>query len=299
MRSRLPLAPLVAAAAMAVVGLSQPRLAGEVHAVKMRDDVYAFPPPKELRAASLGYRAALADMLWAKLLVEYGMHWSEKRAFLDGPKYLDAILELQPDYPLVYKYVDTLLVYRPPSGGDESDARLARKYLERGTRERPNDYQVWLEYGQFIAYLGPSWLASDAERETWRHDGALALVHAVELGADPSNSLNAAATLKRFGDRAAAVQQLERAYALTDDPEMRKQIGAKLAALDAAGERERAERNTRVIEGLWRSEYPFLTRTAYLLTGPLIDPVACAGRDAPASQCSRDWQDRLPSEPGK
>ena len=47
---------------------------------------------------TLGYTAAAVDLLWAKVLVEYGIHHAEKRPFADLEAYLDAILTLEPTY---------------------------------------------------------------------------------------------------------------------------------------------------------------------------------------------------------
>ena len=69
---------------------TQPRLATKVHEVKAREDVYALPPPRELNALTLGYRSSAVDLLWAKLLVEYGIHWGEHRNFTDLDNYIHA-----------------------------------------------------------------------------------------------------------------------------------------------------------------------------------------------------------------
>src|SRR5580704_6799398 len=111
------------------VALTQPGLARTAHEVREREDDYSLPPPAELHLATLGWDSAVVDLLWAELLVAYGTHWSEHQDFKDIPKYLDAILELEPTYAPVYRFVDTLLAYRPLQGTDE-DARLARRYLE-------------------------------------------------------------------------------------------------------------------------------------------------------------------------
>src|SRR5207237_966900 len=105
------------------------------------EDVYLFPPPAQLEAGTLGYRAAAVDMIWVKLRVEYGMHFVEQRPFPDVTHYLDAILQLEPDYPPVFKYVDTMLSFH---AGDATadDARAVRAYLERGLRARPDDHEV-------------------------------------------------------------------------------------------------------------------------------------------------------------
>ncbi len=175
-------AALLVVSALGVARL-QPRLAHAAHDVKERDEVYALPPPAQLKAFVLGYDAATVDLLWAKLLVEFGIHWHEKRTFHPDP-YIDAILYLEPTYDRIYRFADTLLCYHPLHA-TEADARKARGVLERGTLERPWDFEVWQEYGQFSAFLGPGFLpdTAEAEKDRWRHDGALAMMKAVDLGA--------------------------------------------------------------------------------------------------------------------
>jgi hypothetical protein len=289
--------PAVAALALLVAGAVgvarlQPRLAQTAHDVKESGDVYALPPPAQLHVATLGWDAAWVDMLWSKLLVAYGTHWSEHREFLDTPLYADAILELEPTYPPLYRYIDTMLAYRPLQGTEE-DVRMARAYLERGTRERPEDRDVWMEYGQFIAFIAPSFLKNQADVEQWRRDGAEAIGHAVELGADVDRALTAATILSRSGATEAAIRYLERAYAFTEHPSMasvHEAIGRKLASLQATGMREAADAAGRAINERWQAELPWVSRDLYLLLGPRVDVARCAGlagADDPA--CIRDW----------
>ena len=280
--------------ASAVLGVSrtQPRLASIVHTAKETEDVYALPPPTELHAATLGWDAAVVDLLWAKLLVEYGTHWSEHREFHDTPKYADAILELEPTFAPIYKYVDTMLAYRPLQG-TEDDVRKARGYLERGTRERSTDPSVWMEYGQFLAFIAPCFLRDPAEREAWRRDGASAIGHAVERGAEADRALAAATILTRAGATEAAIGYLERAYAFTEHPSMvavHEAIGQRLAALQATAKRDAEDVELGAVNARWKEELPFLTRDQYLLLGPKIDVRRCSGVQAASEgRCARDW----------
>jgi hypothetical protein len=286
-------AALLGAGVLGVVWL-QPRLAATVHAVKAREDVYVLPPPEELRAATLGYRAAATDLLWAKLLVENGIHWSEHRPFPDLNRYLDAIYALEPNFAPLYQYVDTLLVYRPLKG-TEQDARDARAYLEKGTRARPDDYQVWRQYGQFLAFLGPSYLASDDEKLQWKKDGVAALERSVELGGYTDEAFTVASMLSgRFGERDAAIRTLQRNYALTDDEAKRAEISARLEVLNASQEQDDTERAIRTIEARWRKDFPFLPRGEFLQLGPSPDTLLCAGlRASGTPACTHDWDDVL------
>jgi hypothetical protein len=299
-RSSAPWVVLLLGALVFGVVRFQPRLAAETAAVKAREDVYLFPPPAELRAATLGYVAAATDLLWAKLLVEYGTHWSEKRPFPDLNRYLDAIIALDPKYKLFYDFVDTFLVFRPVHG-TEDDARAARAYLERGIQALPYDPEVWVHYGQFIAFMAPSWLTSDAEREKWREEGAVALVHAGDLGADVDKTLVASTMLsRRFGENDAAIRALSRLYAVADDPAKRAEISARLELLQASRQRDAAQTIIETIENQWRHELPFLTRGEFLLLGPKTDPASCAGLPAwGRRECAESWDDAVvaPSSP--
>jgi hypothetical protein len=281
-------------AAAAGVGFLQPELAREVHAVKQKTTVYAFPPPSQLRAMTLGYHAAAADGLWAKLLVEYGTHWTEKREFLDAPKYFDAILELEPSFPLVYRYAGTLIVYRPMHGTFD-DVVTARSYYERGVAERPQDCRVWMDYGQFIAFLARSFTEDAALIERWRIEGAQAMAHSIELGCELSRSLSVANILDKAGERNAEIRHLRRLYALTDDQGKRDQIAARLDQLQASADRERVEKALSFIESSWRKDYPFLSRNGFLLLGPERDVARCAGLEATLrpADCPRGWDDAL------
>ena len=280
---------------VAGVALTQPSLASGIHAAKEREDVYLFPPPAQLEVATLGYKAAAVDMLWAKLRVEYGMHFVEQRPFPDVAHYMDAILQLEPDYYPVYKYADTFLCYH---AGDATadDARRARAFMERGIAARPDDHEVWLHYGQFLAFMSPSFLSATDEIEAWRREGAQALQRAVELGDDPDRSIAAANLLDRHGERGAAVRALERAYALTDDENTRALITMKLTQFHADDVRDRSKEDVEFIEGRWRSRWPFVARGTALLLGPAPDPLVCVGPKARDSKCAMDWEPVLPSK---
>jgi hypothetical protein len=295
-RSDLVLA-LAMAVGAAAIPLVQPRLAATVKAVRAGDDAAALPPPRQLRAMSSGYRSAVADLLWAKMLVEQGVRRDEKRTFEALTQYLDAIIELEPDHQTLYQFVDTLLIYPPGRVGTEADARKARTYLERGIKERPDDHDLWLRYGQFIAFLGPGYLSNEEEIERWRTDGALAIARAVDLGASTDRTLAASSLLAKAGKTKATIRQLQNHYALTEDGDTRQQILLRLqklhaeqAAEDLAGERVEVEAIVRVLEEERRTRYPFLTKGEARLVGPYRDPALCAGPAAYAIRgCPNDW----------
>jgi hypothetical protein len=296
----------VAAIALLVASLTglvatQPVLARTTHEVMVRDDTFLFPPPAELHAATLGWDAAVVDLLWADLLVVQGTHFAERRDFTDIPKYLDAILELEPTYAPVYKYVTTLLAYRPMQG-TEDDVRKARAYMERGTRERPTDAKVWMEHGEFMAFIAPTFLRDEAEKQAWRIDGARAMGHAVELGGDPDRALSAATLLTGGGDTQGTLAFLRRAYAMTEGPSteaVHAAIGERLAALQASAFREMVDASDRAIDERRKRELPGVDPGLFLLLGPTPDVFGCVGVDGYGGpgcvrpECCRSWDDAL------
>jgi hypothetical protein len=296
----------VAAAALVVgslVGLvaTQPVLARTTHEVKEGDDAFVLPPPAELHAATLGWDAAVVDLLWADLLVTTGTHFAERRDFKDIPKYVDAMLELEPTYAPLYKYVTSMLAYRPMQGTAD-DVRKARAYMERGTRERPTDSRVWMEYGEFMAFIAPSFLQDESEKRAWRIDGARAMARAVELGGDPDRALSAAGLLTKAGDAKGTVGFLRRAYAMTEGQSMEAvhaRIGEVLASLEVSAMRERADATYRAIDERRSNELPGVDLGLYLLLGPSPDVFGCIGIDGYGGpgcvrqECCRSWDDAL------
>ncbi|MBX3231647.1 MAG: hypothetical protein KIT84_23530 [Labilithrix sp.] len=279
----------VAVCAAAGIGLTQQgTLAKHAHTARtLQVDIEPLPPPGHLKRLVLGYRSAAVDYLWVKVLVEQGIHMQEKRRFESLPSYIDGIIALEPDFRSLYEFVDTLLLFQFVPG-EEKDARLARRYLERGLQERPYDHKIWLHYGQYVAFLAPSYLTDKAEIEQWRKDGALAIMRAVELGADSDRSLAAATILRKAGEQKAAIAHLQRSYALANDPETRRQIKGHLERLQAKVE---AESTVDAVEQEWRGKFPFLSRGTALLLGPHRAPLRCAGTGSTRNDCPAAWTD--------
>jgi hypothetical protein len=159
-----------------------------------------------------------------------------------------------------------------------------------------------MQYGQFIAFIAPTFLEDDAEKQKWRVDGAHAMSRAVDLGANADRAISAATILSKSGEREAAIKSLRRAYAVTDSPSERDDIAQKLAILEATAERDDAARDVQFVESRWRKDFPFLSRGEFLLIGPPVDPLRCAGRGGSGGSggasrnCASDWSSRIPSQ---
>jgi hypothetical protein len=283
------------------IGSVRAQVAGMHARVKETSDAYFLPPPKDMVTLSLGYRAAVADVLWAHVLVSQGLHTFERRRFEHLTLLLDSINELDPTFREPYMLADALITIQAAETPRE-EVLKAREIMERGTRNRPLDGELWLAAGQFIAFIGPgSHLTDPDEQREWREAGAQMLARAAELGGANAGiswqALAGAAVYHRAGNREAEIRLYQRTLAVTDDEELRADLQRKLDAL--LGERDRdayRKRQTDFAE-LWRRDLPFASKTTVLLLGPPQQGGYCAGdahQDEPRCALTwRHWAERL------
>jgi len=277
------------------IGWARPRVTQAAKVVKNQSDVYTLPPPRILARVSLGYRSALADYLWAHVLVTQGLRMGEKRPFSEVVQYLHAINQLDPRFREPYRLADSLLSFQINDPDRGASVREARRVLERGLAEFPYDSELWLNYGQFLAYIGPGSLPVDAEdRAEMQRAGARALIRAGELGGDESTvfkSISAAAILHRKGEVDAAIRFLERLHAVADDEEVREDVGRRLHALRQGRQASRDFELSRAFDSVWQKDLPFAPRSWLSVLGPHRETWLCAGprgerNDVP---CISDW----------
>jgi hypothetical protein len=294
---------LIALVAGAAIGLVRAPLAGMHQRIKETSEVYTLPPPQQLVRLSLGYRSALADVLWSYVMVSQGIHTQERRRFDNLTHLYDAINELEPTYREPYLFADALITFQVTKTPHE-EVLLTRSILERGMRNRPLDGGLWLAAGEFIAYIAPaSYLTDPAEQAEWRMAGARILARTAEIGgSDPTiawRAVGGASILRRAGEREAAVRFLQRTLAITDDPELKDKIRAQLFALHRDQLFPRLEQG---VYDLRHGDLPFVSRMEYLVLGPPRDPALCAGpaheRDPDCAPTWHEWE-QLSDEAGE
>ena len=103
--------PAVVVIALSSVVVSRARLPlnATFQTTRARSDVFTLPPSNQLVVMSLGYRSALADLIFAHVLVSSGIHFHEKRAFDLASNYLDAVIALDPKFEAPYRMADGLI----------------------------------------------------------------------------------------------------------------------------------------------------------------------------------------------
>lgn len=293
-RDALRTGALLVAAGACIAAVRAP-LAKTHHHIKEKSDVNVLPAPEQVVRLSLGFRAALADLLWSHVLVEQGLHTQDNRRYDTVANLLDAINALDPSFRDPYLLTDALITFQV---GTTSHAEVvkAREIMERGVKNRPDDAELWLVLGQFTGFIAPgTYLTDPAEQKQWTEDGARFLARAAELGgADAKISwaaLGGAGLLHRAGQRDAEIRFLRRALAVTDDDELKDNLKQKLAKLLGEREYEAYVARDKEFGEKWRRDLPFVDKTMMLLLGPPPDTAYCAGGEhAEDARCATTWE---------
>jgi hypothetical protein len=280
------------AVSVATVGYARPRVEASTRAAKASSDVFALPSPEVLSALSLGYRSALADVLYTNTLVAYGTHGEEHRRFDFVGEYLDSIVGLDPNFCQTYRYADTFIIYQPVGAPTADDVRHARRLLDKGLAMCPDDGTLWMSAGKFMAFIATQFLTDEKEKEEYVSAGALTIARAAELEPSDQNSQWQALVVARLftkeGKLDAAINFLERAYSVTDDEELKANIAARLAALREEERVDQRKRHNDAFNEAWHSDLPFVSRTGMLVLGPRYDATGCSGR-AGSPGCANSW----------
>jgi hypothetical protein len=236
-------------------------------ATQSYEDIYYLPPSDSLIIGSLGYREALADLLWMKALVYYGEELIHRGEVKNLYRYGDAILALDPDYKRVYRWVASSALYRTGNIA-VSDAQAAIRYLEVAARRFPDDGELAWDLGANYAFELAPMLEDEAERAAARRKG-LDYLEAASLrnAGPPWLALQTASELQALGRSEQAIRHLEDAYAVTSDPAIKQKIEKRLSALRSEAYAEALRRTAQELEAARKRDFPYLDTTLYMLVG--------------------------------
>jgi hypothetical protein len=268
------------AGALAVVALAlvgrELRLASFARhrAAQRYEDIYYLPSAQWLPVLSLGYRQALADIIWCKSLVYFGEELGQRGRVKYVFAYTDAILALDPSFRAVYRWVATAALYRPTEVS-MADGLHAASYLERAIERWPGDGELHWDYGSLLRFeLAP--LESDRKRKValWER-AAPHLETAARLGAGPPwLAINNADLLGKLGRSEQAIKQLESMYAIVQSDEVREEIEVRLKQLRTSNYLEAFRATEENFEQERKRSYPYLSPSLFLLVGPKPAPDA-------------------------
>jgi len=270
MRSALSTSLALGLCVAAAIGGDYCRGRAQQHyaATQTYEDVYYLPPDGALLIGSLGYRGALADLIWMKALIYYGEELGHRGDVKNLYRYGDAMLALDPDWKRVYRWIASSALYRTGTVTVD-DAHAAIRYLEVATRRFPDDGELAWDLGANYAFELAPMLESKADRDEARRKGLDYLEAAALRNAGPPwLVLQTSRQLQALGRNEQAIRHLEDVYATATDPAVRTQIEGQLTQLRSANYAEALKRTNEEIEAARVKAFPYLSTTLYLLVGP-------------------------------
>ncbi len=220
-------------------------------------DVLYVPAAPYLRPMSLGYREALADLLWVRALVFGGASIGEVEATAVG-RYTFAIAGLAPRFPRVYHWGGVTAVY----GGarvnrDMVDTSIA--IYRAGLEQFPESHTLLYGLGMLLTHqVGSTPGYSDAEREAARAEGTTLIRRAAAFGADPLVRQYAATLVAENAGPTLARQFLESELAQAEDADYRRMLRKKLDDIGAGASVEAVERVRRRFSAAHRARAPYV-----------------------------------------
>jgi hypothetical protein len=261
---------IAAALALSAWTAGSTRLDSQHHYLSTQryEDIYYLPPSAWLKVFSLGYREALAGLLWTRTLVYFGEEMVQRGKTQHIYTYGDSVLELDPYFIRAYRWLAATGSYRPGARG-VPDVRKSIDYLERAAELAPDDGHVAWDLGAFYMYELRPLLRDPKEREDAR---LKALEHfqvaVLRNVAPPWLALNTAAGLEKMGRREQQIAFLQAAYTQVTDPDTRAKIELQLARLQTASFAEAFARAQAQVEAQRQRDFPYLDMDLFLQVGP-------------------------------
>ncbi|MFO7564434.1 MAG: hypothetical protein R6X02_17440 [Enhygromyxa sp.] len=227
-------------------------------------DVLYLPPAEHLGPMSLGYREALADLIWIRAVIFAGDRvGATNYAWI--MEYLEAIYSLAPGFRRPYAWGGVAFIY---SGEDVDRAMIDRAIAlyRRGLEHFPEDHELLFAAGMLLTrdvQSVPGY--SEDEKSAAMEEGAALIRKAAAFGAPPLVRELAATLVREGGADQLAIQFLETQLLQAEDEDHRRLLRIKLeAALGEAG-LESLERIRAEFEAARQAQAPYVAPELFVL----------------------------------
>jgi hypothetical protein len=236
-------------------------------------DVLYVPPAQQLVPMAMGYREALADLLWVRALIYSGANLGSAEIEATD-RYVDAIVVLAPRFRRAYLWGGITAVYGGSARIDRTMVDRSISIYRRGVAEFPESHELLYPLGMLLVTQVPSTPGYDAaEIEAMRAEGIELIRRAAAFGADPLVRQYAATLIAEHGERELAIQFLESQLAQAESDDHRRMLRAKLSQLGGREVAEAAERVRRAFNDEHAERMPYLPESLYaLLRDERIEP---------------------------
>jgi hypothetical protein len=234
-------------------------------------DTFYLPPSSALRVVSLRHTELLADLLHARANVYFGTQLHARLPTKWLAKYLHTAIDMDPNFQRLYLAGAAMLVYNGQRITPDM-VLAANGVLERGRKAFPFEGEFPFQIGFNFLFELPQDAGEDDPRVPgWRQRGVELLRQAALFENVPYFLPNLVARmLTKSGADDLAIRHLEQAYAVATNPEARRQIKGKLAALRGQQMSEQLEGRLRAFEELVGDRLPGSPEAFALVVGPRL-----------------------------
>lgn len=280
--------PLIAAAgvvSIAALWLASNRLQAAALAERAtwpdEDEFVILPPARTAPFLYAGYNELAADINWARGLVYYGSAVLGESDLRYLERFINTVLELDPKFKQVYLWAAAAVTYssvKQRVGGREfiaatdEEFRLSARYLRRGIREFPDEYELYLTLALRLWWdIKPK---DDEERRANRLEAAHLLDYAITLPSAPPGAATTVANLwSELGEFEHAKKTLRQQLMTTDNAEAQAKILKRFRQLFPA-DREDAlmEKAKNEFEAARKKALPWAPADLFVILGPEPDP---------------------------
>jgi hypothetical protein len=237
-------------------------------------DVLYVPPAQQLVPMAMGYREALADLLWVRALIYSGANLGTAEIEATD-RYVDAIVGLAPRFRRAYLWGGITAVYGGSAQIDREMVDRAIATYRRGVEVFPESHELLYPLGMLLVTQVPSTPGYSADEiAQMRDEGIECIRRAAAFGADPLVRQYAATLVSEHADRELAIQFLETQLAHAESEDHRRMLRAKLSQLGGREIAEAAERVRREFDAEHRARMPYLPESLYALLRDerIVDP---------------------------
>lgn len=198
-------------------------------------DLLYLPPAQHLGPMSLGYREALADLIWIRTVIFAGDRIGATN-YKWIMEYLEAIYTLSPEFRRPYAWGGVSFIY----SGENVDRAMVDRAIalyERGLAHFPEDHELLFAAGMLLTrdmQTLPGY--TEQERAAAMDEGTSLIRKAAAFGAPPLVRELAATLVSEGGADQLEIQFLESQLLQAEDPGHRRLLKRKLeAAIGEAG----------------------------------------------------------------
>ncbi len=230
MRRRLLLLVSLAAS-MFVVHTAHDRARAARAAFPKDEDLLYLPAPEHLAWMSLGYREALADLIWIRALVFAGSHLTDDEIVWTD-RYTEAITSLAPRFERPYLWGGISAIYVGGKNVDRSMVERAIRIYREGLEQFPESHELLYRLGMLLLHQVPITPGyGDEEIRRAKIEGARLIRKAAAFGADPLVRQYAATLITDYAGRQLAIQFLQSQILEAEDEALREMLRQKLAQI--------------------------------------------------------------------